>query len=121
MDDDDVFGSGAPAAAAPTTGTIPLVGLEDQRKVVEKSTDIARQIIENLRGDALSVAMEVGVDKLFVENGARGLMDAMVAHIFPVARHESKALYREGHQTHEGVLLRHQGESMQSFSIRRKR
>ena len=51
----------------------------------------------------------------------RALMKAMVEHIFPVARHEAKALYKEGHKTHEGVFTRQNGESMQSYILRRKR
>ena len=36
---------------------------EDVEKVVEKSKDVMRQIVENLRGDALNVAMEVGIQE----------------------------------------------------------
>jgi hypothetical protein len=45
----------------------------------------------------------------------------MLAHIFPVARHESKELYREGHKMREGVFVRQNGESMQAYILRRKR
>ena len=79
-------------------------------------------IIENLRGDALNVAMEVGVEHLLdPDTGCKKLFDSMLAHIFPIARHESKALYREGHKTREGVFVRQPSESMQSFILRRKR
>ena len=79
-------------------------------------------IIENLRGDALNVAIEVGVDVLLNPNsGEKELFEHMVAHIFPIARHESKALYKEGHKTREGVFVRQPSESMQSFILRRKR
>merc|ERR1712197_329408 len=38
-----------------------------------------------------------------------------------MARHEAKELYREGHQQNEGAFRRQQGESMQSYILRRKR
>jgi hypothetical protein len=56
---------------------------EDKKKVVSG-------IVENLKGDALNVAMEIGIDKLLEDDGLDVLFKSMVAHIFPVARHESK-------------------------------
>ena len=80
-----------------------------------------QQIVENLRGDALHVAMEIGIDILLGDDGADTLFQRMLQHIFPVSRHESKALFREGSKTREGVFTRQPSESMQSYILRRKR
>ena len=80
-----------------------------------------QQIVENLRSDALNVAMEIGLDILLDDGGVEVLYAKMLAHIFPVSRHESKALFREGSKTREGVFTRQPSESMQSYILRRKR
>ena len=77
---------------------------------------VMSNIIENLRGDALNVAMEIGVDRLLdPDEGADLLFTNMFAFIFPIARHESKALYREGHKLRDGVFCRQSGESTQTL------
>ena len=80
-----------------------------------------REVIENLKGDALAVAIEIGSAALLADTGKKKLIAAMLAHIFPIARHEAKALYKEGHKTSDGVFTKQHGESMQSFIPRRKR
>ena len=80
-----------------------------------------REVIENLRGDALSAPIEIGTAALLAKGGNNKLMKAILEHIFPITRHEAKALYKEGHNTHEGVFTRQTGESMQSYILRRKR
>ena len=88
----------------------------------EEFSKTMTNVIENLRGDALSVAMEIGMDELLKpDTGAKKLFDAILEHVFPIARHESKALYKEGHKTREGVFVRQPSESMQSYILRRKR
>ena len=71
---------------------------EDAEKVVEKRKDVMRQIVENLRGEALNVAMYIGIEELYGENDAEKLMEQMTAYIFPIARRASNHLYREGIQ-----------------------
>ena len=90
-------------------------------KVAEKHREVMRQIVENLRGDALNLAMEIGINELYGADGPRLLQEAMLSYIFPVARHESKQLHKEGHKVREGVFVRQTGESMQSYILRRKR
>ena len=90
----------------------------DAETVVSKRREVMRQIVENLRGDALNVAMEIGIESLYAEDGPQLLQDAMLKFVFPVARHESKALYRQGHKGREGVFVRQSGESMQSYILR---
>ena len=84
---------------------------------------VIQNVVENLRGEALQVAMDIGIDTLVQEDGTGGekLLDAMRKHIFPIAQYEAKELYKEGHKTREGVLTRQSGESMQNFILRRRR
>ena len=93
---------------------------------MSKTEDIPQVVmhtVENLRGEALQVAVEIGIDELIKTDGSGGekLLLAMQRHIFPVAQHEAKELYREGHTTKDGSLARQQGEPMQSNILRRKR
>ena len=94
---------------------------EEIRFLEEKRKDVMRQVIENLRGDALGVAMDVGIDDLLDDGGAKALEDAMLKHIFPIYKNGAKALYNEGHKNREGVLIRQPGESMGSYINRRRR
>ena len=38
-----------------------------------------RQIVENLRGEALNVAMEIGIEEVYGEDGADKLMEQFTA------------------------------------------
>ena len=49
------------------------------------------------------------------------LIAALRKHIFPIATHEAKELYKEGHDMKDSVLTRQSGESMQNYILRRKR
>ena len=102
------------------TELISTVG-DDKEKQAIKRKEIMVQVIENLRGDAFSVAMELGIAELCGPEGYTKLNEAILKHIFPVARHESKQLYKEGHKVREGVFVRQGCESMQSYILRRKR
>ena len=87
----------------------------EEKQVADKRKKIMKQVVENLRGDALNVAIDVGIQKLIVPDGGEQLNKAMLKHISPVARHEAKHLYKEDHKTKEGVFVRQTGESMQSI------
>ena len=84
---------------------------------------VAQNVVENLRGEALQVAIEIGIDTLVQSDGSGldTLIEKMSRHTFPIAQHESKELYREGHKTRDGALTRQNGESMQGYILRRKR
>ena len=77
-------------------------------------------IIESLRGEAGQVAMDLGQEELMKPTGAKSLIDAMRAHVFPQARAEAKELYKRGHKPH-GVMARQASESMANYVIRRRR
>ena len=61
-----------------------------------KAEDLPRtvnSIVESLRGEAASVAMDVGIAKLISADGIKDLVEAMRKHVFPQARAEAKELY----------------------------
>ena len=83
------------------------------------------QIIEALRGDAASVAMDIGKDVLMQvgkddNTGYTRLVDDIRSMVFPFARAEAKSLYKAGHKT-RGVLSRQATEPMVSYVSRRRR
>ena len=57
---------------------IPLVTDEskptDIAFAIEKRKECLRQVVENLKGDALNVAMEIGIETLYAEGGGERLL-----------------------------------------------
>ena len=49
------------------------------------------------------------------------LIKRMKEHVFPIIKHEVKALCREGHREGAGILSRQKGEPMNSIIQRRER
>ena len=97
----------------------------EMKMKVCKEEDVPRtasQVVESLRGEALSLAMSVGITELTKDDGSgvTKLISAVRDYIFPVKEEESKALYRELHKI-GGVLSRQSGEPVQSYITRRKR
>ena len=66
------------------------------------------------------LARDVGLDALTSEEGLEDLLQKMKAFVFPRANEEAKELFRAG-QKHGGPLSRQSGESMLSYTNRRKR
>ena len=81
------------------------------------------KMIESLRGDALSIAMDIGVTELTKNDRSaiKTLRDRMKDHVFPLIKDEVKSLYREGHREGGGVLSRQLGEPMKNYIQRRER
>ena len=73
---------------------IPVIQDGDSAETIAKVVAIRRevlgQIIEDLKGEALSVAMEIGISRLFGDDGGDTLMTNMLDHVFPVARHSQE-------------------------------
>ena len=72
---------------------------DDEGKEGKNIQNVVQNVVENLRGEALSVAMEIGIEELIKPDGSGGkkLIEAMAKHIFPIAQYEAKELYKEGH------------------------
>ena len=81
---------------------------------------LVNKIIEGLRGDAFSIARDVGIDVITAPGGLDLLVQRLRAHVFPRAREEAKELFRAG-QKQGGPLSRQPGEPMLSYTQRRRR
>ena len=77
-------------------------------------------MIEGLRGDAFSIARDLGLEVLSEPGGLVKLVGEIRSHVFPRAREEAKELFRAG-QKQGGPLSRQPGEPMLSYVQRRRR
>ena len=80
---------------------------------------LGAKILEGLRGEAFSIARDLGPGTISAENGAEKILDALRLNTFPNARRQAKALYLAGHKS-DGILTRQRGESMYSYCQRRR-
>ena len=83
---------------------------------VKKTTEI----VKALRKEAADIAQDIGREALFREDGIATLVEALRKHAFPKIVLEAKELYMAGHES-GGSLSRQPGESMHSYTNRRKR
>ena len=67
-------------------------------------------MIEGLRGDAFSIARDLGLEVLSEPGGLVKLVGEIKSHVFPRAREEAKELFRAG-QKQGGPLSRQPGET----------
>lgn len=80
---------------------------------------LVNKILEGLRGDAF-LARDIGLDAVTNQEGLEELLRKMKSVVFRRATEEAKHLFRAG-QRHGGPLSRQNGESMLSYTNRRKR
>ena len=97
-----------------------------------KVCEVMVSVTEALRGDALTVAMNIGMDKLLspgmVDDGKGGkmaeghyvIMQAMQEKVFPLVDEEAKAMYTEFH-TVGSSFSRQPSETMLAYVQRRRR
>ena len=57
---------------------------------------VASKIVEGLFGEALSIAMDLGIEVLVEEDGIETLVQRIKEHIFPNTRAEARELYQAG-------------------------
>ena len=81
---------------------------------------LVNKIVEGLRGDAFLVARDLGHEALMKPKGLETLISRIRANVFPRATEEARELFRAG-QRQGGVLSRQSGESMLSYTSRRRR
>ena len=97
-------------------------------KNAEQYPEAVSRIMEGLRGDAIIIAQEAGLDVLWdsgsiqdgTEPGIEVLIMKMKQHVFPLTTHEAKELFRRYCKT-SGSLSRQSSESMQQYTSRRRR
>ena len=88
------------------------------------------KIVDGRRGQAFTIAQEVGLERLWCNGETRDghltdagvdlLIDAMRAAVFPLTTHEAKELFRQ-YCKPSGSLSRQNGESMHQYIARRRR
>ena len=88
-------------------------------KKEDKPKEMAN-IVQALRGEAATLAMDIGYTDLLNNDGIDKLTKAIQARVFPHAHAEAKELYRIGHKQH-GLLSRQPKEAMTNFVARRRR
>ena len=82
--------------------------------------ELAAKILEGLSGDALDVAMDMGLTDVIEADGIPNLVTNIKKSIAGKAFLEAKELYREGVNKYD-VLTRQKAEPMSSYVIRRSR
>ena len=132
-DDEDLPGfppTEAAAAASPKASASPKstsstpTGAKGKKPSTTTTTvdrsALVNKIIEGLRGDAFSIARDMGLERLVQVGGLEALVAAIKTHVFPRAQEEAKELFRAG-QKYGGPLARQPSEPMLSYTQRRRR
>ena len=91
-----------------------------EQRIRELRSSLVHRVIEGLRGDAFLVARDLGLEALTAPGGLQLLVDTVKKTVFPRATEEGRELFRVG-QRPGGPLSRQQGESMVSYTSRRRR
>ena len=63
----------------------------------DEFANMMAKLIESLRGDALQIAVDIGVEALTKSDrsGLKTLHERITKHVFPIMKDEVKALYKE--------------------------
>ena len=91
--------------------------------VAEEDIDMSEcvsKILEGLRGDAFSIARDIGLNRLLRPDGIDHLIEQIRQQAFPLQSEEASELFRQG-QLLSGPLAKQPGEPMLSYIARRKR
>ena len=81
---------------------------------------LTAKVIDALRGEALSCAMEIGLAKLMETNGLDLLVQKVQERLFPQRTAEARELLKQGMRI-GGPMSRVPGEPMTSYISRRRR
>ena len=87
---------------------------------VEELPALTVKVVDALRGEALSCAMEIRLDKLMKADGLDLLVQRVQARIFPQRTAEARELLKQGIRV-GGPMSRVRGEPMMSYISRRRR
>ncbi|OLP87405.1 hypothetical protein AK812_SmicGene31376 [Symbiodinium microadriaticum] len=91
--------------------------------VSEEDIDMSEcvsKILEGLRGDAFSIARDIGLNRLLKPDGIDHLIEQIRQQAFPLQSEEASEFFRQG-QLLSGPLAKQSGEPMLSYIARRKR
>ncbi|OLP77417.1 hypothetical protein AK812_SmicGene42525 [Symbiodinium microadriaticum] len=114
-EEDDLLEESDRAYTAPVLPTMADVPDKD----VDMSECVSK-ILEGLRGDAFSIARNIGLERLLQHDGIDHLIEQIRQQAFPLQSEEASELFRQG-QLLSGPLAKQQGEPMLSYIARRKR
>ena len=114
-EEDSFLGDADRAYTAPVFPTMADVSDRD----VDMSECVSK-ILEGLRGDAFSIARDIGLARLLQPDGIDHLIEQIRQQAFPLQSEEASELFRQG-QLLTGPLAKQQGEPMLSYIARRKR
>ena len=85
-----------------------------------KWTELASNVVDALRDDAMKIAMDLGREVLISTDGVPKLVEKMGKQVNTKSELEATELYKEGGKN-MGPLSRQFGESMLSYVFRRRR
>ena len=114
-EEDDLLDEHARAYTAPVLPTMADVSDADVGM-----SECVSKILEGLRGDAFSIARDIGLERLLKPDGIDHLIEQIRQQAFPLQSEEASELFRQG-QLLSGPLAKQQGEPMLSYIARRKR
>ena len=83
-------------------------------------SECASKILDGLRGDAFSIATDIGLQRLLLPDGIEPLIEQIRQQALPLQSEEASELFRQG-QLIAGPLAKQQGEPMLSCIARRMR
>ena len=83
-------------------------------------SECVSKILEGLRGDAFSIARDIGLNRFLQPDGIDHLIEQIRQQAFPLQSEEASELFRQG-QLLSGPLAKQTGEPMLSYIARRKR
>ena len=86
----------------------------------EELLALTAKVVDALRGEALSSAMEIGLAKLMEANGLDFLVQKVQERLFPQRTAEARELLKQGMRI-GGPMSRVPGEPMTSYISRRRR
>ena len=86
----------------------------------EELPALTAKVVDALRGEALSCAMEIGLAKLMEANGLDLLVQKVQERLFPQRTAEARELLKQGMRI-GGPMSRVPGEPMTSYISRRRR
>ena len=86
----------------------------------EELLALTAKVVDALRGEALSCAIEIGLDKLMKADGLHLLVQRVQARIFPQRTAEARELLKQGMRV-GGPMSRIPGEPMTTSISRRRR
>ena len=85
-------------------------GVSDRAPPQADMSEVVQRVKEGLRGEAILIARDIGLDRLCQPDGLEFLLERIKQHVFPLQSQEASELFRVG-QLRTGPLSRQQGKA----------